>query len=213
MNKISTETKKYTYLKLRVSLSDHPTKLYRIFLINENESLNTLGFTIMIAFNTLCYHYFAFWVGFDRDMYKIPSKYDDEDEYTRKYHPTRNSDIPIKEIFKKVKKQFTMTYDMGESYDFRIELVDKITKSELDEYPKCLKAVGYGILENDHGGFDDFLKGKKTLKELNEDDWTIDTIDCEDFYKDVDLTEINDLIESELKSVEYFYLHEKEEYD
>lgn len=143
------------YTKIKISLKEHPKRLYRILAIKGNPDLYQLGAIIGLSVEAWFEHLYLFHkknvryvVGSWMDGY-----FDDRD--MAEHHMLDLGD------------NFYYEYDTGEGYVFnckvyknKINYVDEEADSE-EEYPAAyvLEGVGQGIFENDHYTLDKYLYG------------------------------------------------------
>ncbi len=56
--------------------------------------------------------------------------------------------------------KFIMLYDYGARYEFVIEILDTLFLNRQSKIPEVIDGVGYGIVEDDKAGLEDYLDGK-----------------------------------------------------
>lgn len=156
------------YTKIKISLKEHPKRLYRVLAIKGNPDLYQLGAIIGLSVEAWFEHLYLFRKKNVR--YVVGSWMDGffDERDMAEHHMLDLGD------------NFYYEYDTGEGYVFnckiyknKINYVDEEVDSE-EEYPAAyvLEGVGQGIFENDHYTLDKYLYGDidpESSKESYED--------------------------------------------
>lgn len=143
------------YTKIKISLKEHPKRLYRVLAIKGNPDLYQLGAIIGLSIEAWFEHLYLFRKKNVR--YVVGSWMDGffDERDMAEHHMLDLGD------------NFYYEYDTGEGYVFnckiyknKINYVDEEVDSE-EEYPAAyvLEGVGQGIFENDHYTLDKYLYG------------------------------------------------------
>lgn len=146
------------YYKLKISLVDFEDRLNRVILFNAENDLDDLAFTVLSIFNTASYHLYMF--KDQKNKYECDMSISEAKEMG---YPDIGIYTYLVTIDKLVLKDnsFLMTYDFGENYQFKIEILEKVFLNQYFKISKVLNGVGYGIAEDDHYGLERYLKGEE----------------------------------------------------
>jgi hypothetical protein len=188
------------YYRLKIGLRNYEDRLNRTILFKYDSDLNELAFTVLSIFNTLAYHLYMFEDDENRYECEIALREEEEMGYPNKAKDTWFVTI---DNLKMKNNKFFMTYDFGEEYEFVIEVLELVELKEIFRIPKVIDGVGYGIVENDRFGLEDYLDGKPLdypLSFIKKGRFTI--LDFNEF----DLEECNKKLKREISKIRKAYL-------
>ena len=145
------------YFKLKILLNNYEDRLNRTILFKYDNELDELAFTVLSIFNTLAYHLYKF--EDDANKYECEISLREAEEMG---YPDKGIDTCLVTLDKLEMKnnKFMMTYDLGENYEFVIEILEQFELKEIYRIPRVIDGVGYGIVEDGKSILEDYLDGK-----------------------------------------------------
>ena len=144
------------YTKIKISLKQHPKRLYRVLAVKGDPDLYELGAIIGLSVEAWFEHLYLFYK--NKTSYVVGSWLNDgygNQKNMGKYHLSDLGD------------SFRYEYDTGEGYVFDCKVYkNKVNHQDEDydsddEYPAAyvIEGAGAGIFENDHYTLDKYLYG------------------------------------------------------
>lgn len=180
------------YTKIKISLKEHPKRLYRIIAVKDDPDLYQLGAIIGLSIEAWFEHIYMFYA--NKSRYVVGSWVNDEYENDIDMADYKLSDLG---------NSFKFEYDTGEGYVFDCKVYNKKVNYNEDQFDEdnppaafVIEGAGMGIFENNHYTLDKYLYGhidpESSYESLEDEDFQVfpENIDLEkygDFDKPLDI--------------------------